>query len=74
MNLAPSDAEMFFLKLFEVATNTKIRDLIKTIAAKLGLISDDGFSIFIKTPDKVCAKTFGINYLPSQNFKSCLTF
>ncbi|XP_060723716.1 unconventional myosin-VIIa [Tachysurus vachellii] len=38
---------------FEVATNTKIRDLIKTIADELGLISDVGFSIFVKTPDKV---------------------
>ncbi|KAF4079290.1 hypothetical protein AMELA_G00191340 [Ameiurus melas] len=45
----PNDTE----ELFEVATNTKIRDLIKTIASKLGLISDDGFSIFVKTPDKV---------------------
>ncbi|XP_062852568.1 unconventional myosin-VIIb [Trichomycterus rosablanca] len=38
---------------FEVSTNTKIRDLVQSIAAKLGLISYDGFSIFVKTPDKV---------------------
>ncbi|KAI5628300.1 unconventional myosin-VIIb-like isoform X1 [Silurus asotus] len=45
----PNDTE----ESFEVATNTKIRDLIKSISTKLRLISDDGFSIFVKTPDKV---------------------
>lgn len=54
---------LFSEQLFEVATNTKNRDLIKTITSKLGLISDDGFSIFVKTPDKVCAKTVARDYL-----------
>uniref|UniRef100_A0A4W4EGM6 Uncharacterized protein n=1 Tax=Electrophorus electricus TaxID=8005 RepID=A0A4W4EGM6_ELEEL len=36
-----------------IATNTKIRDLVRTIATKLQLVSEDGFSIFVKTPDKV---------------------
>uniref|UniRef100_A0AAR2JXI3 Myosin VIIBa n=1 Tax=Pygocentrus nattereri TaxID=42514 RepID=A0AAR2JXI3_PYGNA len=40
-------------EIFEVATNTKVRDLVRMIATKLGLISEDGFSIFVKTPDKV---------------------
>lgn len=41
-------------QVFEVATNTKIKDLVQTITAKLMLSSADGFSIFVKTPDKVC--------------------
>uniref|UniRef100_A0A4W4EIN7 Uncharacterized protein n=1 Tax=Electrophorus electricus TaxID=8005 RepID=A0A4W4EIN7_ELEEL len=40
-------------EVFKVATNTKIRDLVRTIATKLQLVSEDGFSIFVKTPDKV---------------------
>lgn len=46
---------LFSEQSFEIATNTKIRDLINAIGNKLGLISDDGFSIFVKTPDKVLA-------------------
>uniref|UniRef100_A0A673MLB5 Unconventional myosin-VIIa-like n=1 Tax=Sinocyclocheilus rhinocerous TaxID=307959 RepID=A0A673MLB5_9TELE len=38
---------------FEVASNTKIKDLVRTIANKLMLSSAEGFSIFVKTPDKV---------------------
>ncbi|XP_048055664.1 unconventional myosin-VIIa [Megalobrama amblycephala] len=45
----PNDSQ----EVFEVATNTKIKDLVQTIAAKLMLSSADGFSIFVKTPDKV---------------------
>ncbi|KAI4892023.1 hypothetical protein NFI96_034232 [Prochilodus magdalenae] len=45
----PNDTE----EVFEVATNTKVRDLVRTIATKLGLSSEDGFSIFVKSPDKV---------------------
>ncbi|XP_054646683.1 unconventional myosin-VIIb [Dunckerocampus dactyliophorus] len=40
-------------EIFEVATSTKIKDLIKNISSKLELASADGFSIFIKTHDKV---------------------
>ncbi|XP_076871226.1 unconventional myosin-VIIb [Brachyhypopomus gauderio] len=40
-------------EVFEVATNTRIRDLVQSIATKLQLVSEDGFSIFVKTPDKV---------------------
>uniref|UniRef100_A0A667ZSS2 Si:ch73-194h10.2 n=1 Tax=Myripristis murdjan TaxID=586833 RepID=A0A667ZSS2_9TELE len=45
----PNDSE----EIFEVATSTRIRDLIRTIAKQLNLISAEGFSIFVKTPDKV---------------------
>uniref|UniRef100_A0A8C7GFM3 Unconventional myosin-VIIa-like n=1 Tax=Oncorhynchus kisutch TaxID=8019 RepID=A0A8C7GFM3_ONCKI len=37
----------------EVNTSTRIRDLCQTISTKLQLVSSDGFSIFVKTPDKV---------------------
>ncbi|KAK6320709.1 hypothetical protein J4Q44_G00098160 [Coregonus suidteri] len=45
----PNDME----EVFEVNTSTRIRDLCQTISAKLQLVSSDGFSIFVKTPDKV---------------------
>uniref|UniRef100_A0A673IRK7 Myosin VIIBb n=1 Tax=Sinocyclocheilus rhinocerous TaxID=307959 RepID=A0A673IRK7_9TELE len=45
----PNDTQ----EIFEVATNTKIKDLVHTIANKLMLSSADGFSLFVKTPDKV---------------------
>uniref|UniRef100_A0A8C2X0R2 Uncharacterized protein n=1 Tax=Cyclopterus lumpus TaxID=8103 RepID=A0A8C2X0R2_CYCLU len=45
----PNDAE----EIFEVATNTRIKDLIQNITKKLSLASADGFSIFVKTHDKV---------------------
>ncbi|XP_063748289.1 unconventional myosin-VIIa [Eleginops maclovinus] len=45
----PNDTE----EIFEVATNTRIRDLIQSISKKLSLGSADGFSIFVKTHDKV---------------------
>ena len=40
-------------QIFEVSTNTRIRDLIQNITVKLNLASSDGFSIFVKTHDKV---------------------
>ncbi|XP_077573092.1 unconventional myosin-VIIb [Stigmatopora nigra] len=40
-------------EIFEVATSTKIRDLIRNISGKLRLSTADGFSIFIKAHDKV---------------------
>lgn len=45
----PNDTD----EIFEVATNTKIKDLIQNITKKLKLASADGFSIFVKTHDKV---------------------
>uniref|UniRef100_A0A096LUU3 Si:ch73-194h10.2 n=1 Tax=Poecilia formosa TaxID=48698 RepID=A0A096LUU3_POEFO len=45
----PNDTE----EIFEVATSTRIRDLIQNISKKLKLASADGFSIFVKTHDKV---------------------
>uniref|UniRef100_A0A3B4B2F7 Uncharacterized protein n=1 Tax=Periophthalmus magnuspinnatus TaxID=409849 RepID=A0A3B4B2F7_9GOBI len=45
----PNDTD----ELFEVNTNTKIKDLIQNIAKKLKLASADGFSLFVKTHDKV---------------------
>lgn len=43
-------------QIFEVGSSTRIRDLIQSIAAQLNLLSADGFSIFLKTPDKVSHK------------------
>ncbi|XP_053177675.1 unconventional myosin-VIIa [Scomber japonicus] len=45
----PNDTE----QIFEVATSTRIKDLIQNISNKLELTSADGFSLFIKTQDKV---------------------
>ncbi|XP_070765301.1 unconventional myosin-VIIb [Enoplosus armatus] len=45
----PNDTE----EIFEVTTSTRIRDLIQNITNKLTLASADGFSIFVKTHDKV---------------------
>ncbi|KAF7663113.1 hypothetical protein LDENG_00218180 [Lucifuga dentata] len=45
----PNDTE----EIFEVTTNTRIKDLIQSIAKKLNLTSADGLSIFVKTQDKV---------------------
>lgn len=45
----PNDTD----EIFEVNTNTKIKDLIQSITKKLQLASADGFSLFIKTHDKV---------------------
>ncbi|XP_062411317.1 unconventional myosin-VIIb [Sardina pilchardus] len=39
--------------IFEVGPHTKIKDLTRTIATKLELMSAEGFNMFIKTPDKV---------------------
>ncbi|KAL1023382.1 hypothetical protein UPYG_G00040140 [Umbra pygmaea] len=44
-------------EVFEVTTSTRIRDLCQTISTKLQLVSSDGFSIFVKTPDKVLSLT-----------------
>uniref|UniRef100_UPI0037E7D6D8 unconventional myosin-VIIb n=1 Tax=Semicossyphus pulcher TaxID=241346 RepID=UPI0037E7D6D8 len=44
----PNDTE----EIFEVATNTRIKDLIQNISTKLRLTSADGFNIFVKTQDK----------------------
>uniref|UniRef100_A0A3P9LF06 Si:ch73-194h10.2 n=1 Tax=Oryzias latipes TaxID=8090 RepID=A0A3P9LF06_ORYLA len=41
------------LQTLEVATGTKVRDLIKSISKKLNLISADGYSLFVKAQDKV---------------------
>uniref|UniRef100_A0A3P8UQH7 Si:ch73-194h10.2 n=1 Tax=Cynoglossus semilaevis TaxID=244447 RepID=A0A3P8UQH7_CYNSE len=46
----PNDTEQ---QIFEVATNTKVKDLIQNIANKLKLSSAHGYSIFVKTQDKV---------------------
>ncbi|TMS20368.1 Myosin-VIIa [Larimichthys crocea] len=49
----PNDTD----EVFEVGTNTRIRDLIQNISKKLDLASADGFSIFVKTHDKVLSLT-----------------
>ncbi|XP_011472695.1 unconventional myosin-VIIb [Oryzias latipes] len=41
------------METLEVATGTKVRDLIKSISKKLNLISADGYSLFVKAQDKV---------------------
>lgn len=48
-----SKINLILLQIFEVATNTRIKDLILNISRKLELSSADGFSIFVKTNDKV---------------------
>ncbi|CAJ1059811.1 unconventional myosin-VIIa [Xyrichtys novacula] len=45
----PNDSD----EIFEVATSTRIRDLIQNISKQLGLASADGFSIFVKTHDTI---------------------
>ncbi|XP_075425742.1 unconventional myosin-VIIb isoform X2 [Ascaphus truei] len=45
----PNDTE----EVFEVGTNTKVRELCQNIAAKQQLGSWEGFSIFVKITDKV---------------------
>uniref|UniRef100_A0A3B1KCJ7 Si:ch73-194h10.2 n=1 Tax=Astyanax mexicanus TaxID=7994 RepID=A0A3B1KCJ7_ASTMX len=45
----PNDTE----EIFEVSTTTKVRDLVRSIATNLRLMTEDGFSLFVKTPDKV---------------------
>ncbi|XP_028300925.1 unconventional myosin-VIIa [Gouania willdenowi] len=45
----PNDTD----EIFQVASSTRIRDLIQSITKKLNLTSADGFSIFVKTDDKV---------------------
>ncbi|XP_026160766.1 unconventional myosin-VIIa [Mastacembelus armatus] len=45
----PNDTD----EVFEVATSTRIRDLILNVTNKLNLASADGLSIFVKTDDKV---------------------
>lgn len=51
--LVLSEINLILLQIFEVATNTRIKDLILNISRKLELSSADGFSIFVKTNDKV---------------------
>ncbi|XP_053162242.1 unconventional myosin-VIIb isoform X2 [Hemicordylus capensis] len=43
-------------QVFEVGTNTKVRTLCQTIACKLELSSWEGFSLFVKTADKVISQ------------------
>uniref|UniRef100_A0A672G4R0 Si:ch73-194h10.2 n=1 Tax=Salarias fasciatus TaxID=181472 RepID=A0A672G4R0_SALFA len=45
----PNDTD----EIFEVATSTRVKDLIQSIVKKLKLASADGFSIFVKIQDKV---------------------
>ncbi|XP_041913733.1 unconventional myosin-VIIb isoform X1 [Alosa sapidissima] len=40
-------------EIFEVGPHTRIKDLTHTIATKLELLSAEGFTMFMKTPDKV---------------------
>uniref|UniRef100_A0A8B9KRH1 Si:ch73-194h10.2 n=1 Tax=Astyanax mexicanus TaxID=7994 RepID=A0A8B9KRH1_ASTMX len=49
----PNDTE----EIFEVSTTTKVRDLVRSIATNLRLMTEDGFSLFVKTPDKVCTSS-----------------
>ncbi len=54
---------------FEVASNTKIKDLVRTIATNLMLSSAEGFSLFVKTPDKVCTRATMIYIFNSHGCK-----
>ncbi|XP_053723097.1 LOW QUALITY PROTEIN: unconventional myosin-VIIa [Synchiropus splendidus] len=40
-------------EVFEVSSNTRIKDLIQNISSKLKLSSADGFSLFVKVHDKL---------------------
>lgn len=51
----PNDTE----EIFEVGSSTRIRDLCQSIAMHLKLISAEGFSLFLKTPDKVLSLNDG---------------
>ncbi|KAG7456955.1 hypothetical protein MATL_G00241370 [Megalops atlanticus] len=57
----PNDTE----EIFEVTTTTRIRDLCHNIANKLMLSSADGFSLFVKTPDKVLSLNDGDYFFDS---------
>uniref|UniRef100_A0ACB8F9R9 Unconventional myosin-VIIb n=1 Tax=Sphaerodactylus townsendi TaxID=933632 RepID=A0ACB8F9R9_9SAUR len=48
----PNDTE----QVFEVGTHTKVRTLCQSIASKLELSSWEGFSLFVKTADKVISQ------------------
>ncbi|XP_061492399.1 unconventional myosin-VIIb isoform X2 [Rhineura floridana] len=48
----PNDTE----QVFEVGTNTKVRTLCQTIACQMELSSWEGFSLFVKTADKVISQ------------------
>nr|XP_034988804.1 unconventional myosin-VIIb isoform X1 [Zootoca vivipara] len=48
----PNDTE----QAFEVGTNTKVRTLCQTIASQMELSSWEGFSLFVKTADKVISQ------------------
>ncbi|XP_044291458.1 unconventional myosin-VIIb [Varanus komodoensis] len=48
----PNDTE----QVFEVGTNTKVRTLCQIIASKMELSSWEGFSLFVKTADKVISQ------------------
>lgn len=64
-------------QIFEVATNTKVKDLIQNIANKLKLSSAHGYSIFVKTQDKVNLTDFELGLLMPlmrSDPRSCLCF
>lgn len=56
VNTGADEPAILFLsfQVFEVTSTTRVRDLIQNIAKKLGLSSTEGYSIFVKTHDKVC--------------------
>uniref|UniRef100_A0A8K9UUE2 Myosin VIIBa n=1 Tax=Oncorhynchus mykiss TaxID=8022 RepID=A0A8K9UUE2_ONCMY len=68
----PNDME----EIFEVNTSTRIRDLCQTISTKLQLVSSDGFSIFVKTPDKVLffMRKLWFNVSPGRDLEADLIF
>lgn len=43
----------FLFQIFEVTTTTRIKDLCRNISRDLRLSSSDGYSLFVKTANKV---------------------
>lgn len=58
VNTGAGEPAILFLsfQVFEVTSTTRVRDLIQNIVKKLSLASAEGYSIFVKTHNKVCLK------------------
>lgn len=56
-------------QIFEVTSTTRVRDLVQDIFKKLSLTSGEGYSIFVKTYNKVC---LNLNHVSSIFFQRAL--
>lgn len=55
-------------QVFEVTSTTRVRDLIQNIVKKLSLASAEGYSIFVKTHNKVCLHSVSIYFCKVSRF------